>query len=1053
MKKLLGSFIIPLALFSLAVFVVASVPQKVRAQVTDVPKSIVFLNYAFLSETTNIISQAPNTSGSFTSKGTFSVKDQLALAKLLAENDTGSSLFVGLYTASFTTEHMCENKKITTGSSWNGSILTKVQKGNGGISCDTETIIQDGPDSITSYGGQSLLGSLNQLIKRSYGTSINIEEEIITKKSASSKTSLAFIGGDPNKKYVNILSISGEISEPGQVIVSGDNRYTEVDTIPLLCNKKQCVKKVVAKGNSVTDVTPKFVSEDGGSLLRYEIAKSGNPILAAKSPVINDTTAVSNNANQLAALGNLFSKQGQTIKISGQGFSLENNWVEIRDSNNNSIYQISEVPSSIGSEISFVLPGDEILPNGDYYIAASTNDSDWSNPLFFEIKNDGTPTPCYTFTRDLRLGSRDVRGSKDVENLQNFLLAKGFTIGDLTLGSSANKGYFGYATFQALKEYQKSIGVEATGYFGAITRASVNATCIPSYSSNLTIISPNGGESFALGQTIPLRWSSQTLANQPEQVLWTGLEFPSGAVCRIGSISSYANSINLSLVAGYKCPGTALTLVPGLYRTIVFLESDPDVRDTSDAYINVVSSNPKSSATITSDTQTTSSNPVISGTVSGNTGVGVVLSNSGGKVYGSGLIPVTSGKWSVTVSPALDAGKYEVTVYSSGGTKLTSGSLNVVSSAVAPFSGVINIITRLDGSALNPSNAAPCVSTLTGPSGSNTAGCARSLTNQSAGTYTLKWENGYPAGADTTKAPTITPVRFLGNRPAGENPVTFYVDFKSASTTPAPSTPTVSIISRLDGRVLAVNEIPSACAVSLSTPKGVVSGTCSRTVSSSGPGTYAARWYGSFPTGADTTKRPTVTGAQTLGTSNLVFYVDFASVQPSVVAQFISADTTVSAGTGANDDTGIFRIKYKVTANGGDVYIPSATNMAVNYIVDRAGVPVAASAISAVITNDTDWTKTSTGNFVIEEGTSETFTLTVNVQLGGTYTAGQYRTSLTGIKWGVADDSIPENTYTSLDGFKTSYVGLNFNDVIDPMRRPTLTAALVDTFKAYFFGY
>ncbi len=384
---------------------------------------------------------------------------------------------------------------------------------------------------------------------------------------------------------------------------------------------------------------------------------------------------------------------------------------------------------------------------------------------------------------------------------------------------------------------------------------------------------------------------------------------------------------------------------------------------------------------------------------------------------------------------------------------LVVGESNTVNLSIGKYPGTVNVITRLGNWPV--SSAGTCVSTLSGPNGSNTGGCVRSLTNQPAGTYTLKWNGGYPAGADTTKTPTVSPVRFLGDRPAGENPVTFYVDFKLATTTPT-TIPTISIISRLDGRALSTNEVPITCNVSLSTPKGIFPGPCSRTVTSSGVGTYAIRWSGSFPTGADTTKRPTVTSAQTLGTNNLVFYVDFAATpvaQPSIGVTFVSADTSILSGSGANDDTGIFRIKYKVTAVGGDAYISSTTASAVNYIVDRAGVPVAASAISASITNDTDWTMTPKVNFLIKDGDSETFTLTVSVQLGGTYTAGMYRTSLTGIKWGTADDMIPEYTYTNLDGFKTSYVGLNLEDIQNPANKSAFTASLLDALKTYVFGF
>jgi len=86
------------------------------------------------------------------------------------------------------------------------------------------------------------------------------------------------------------------------------------------------------------------------------------------------------------------------------------------------------------------------------------------------------------------------------------------------------------------------------------------------------------------------------------------------------------------------------------------------------------------SATITSGGQTTSLTPTISGTASGVSQVGIVLSNSGGKVYGSGLVSVVNGSWSVTVSPALVVGQYMMYVYDANNNQLVSGNLNVTSS-------------------------------------------------------------------------------------------------------------------------------------------------------------------------------------------------------------------------------------------------------------------------------------------------------------------------------------------------------------------------------------
>jgi len=80
----------------------------------------------------------------------------------------------------------------------------------------------------------------------------------------------------------------------------------------------------------------------------------------------------------------------------------------------------------------------------------------------------------YTFIRDLDVGST----SNDVMELQKFLNANGYTLASTGAGSPGNEtSYFGPATRSALAKYQAANDISpAVGYFGPLTRASVNAT-------------------------------------------------------------------------------------------------------------------------------------------------------------------------------------------------------------------------------------------------------------------------------------------------------------------------------------------------------------------------------------------------------------------------------------------------------------------------------------------------------------------------------------------------------------------------------------------------
>lgn len=184
---------------------------------------------------------------------------------------------------------------------------------------------------------------------------------------------------------------------------------------------------------------------------------------------------------------------------------------------------------------------------------------------------------------------------------------------------------------------------------------------------------------------------------------------------------------------------------------------------------------------------------------------------------------------------------------------------------------------------------------------------------------------------------------------------------------------------------------------------------------------------------------PSVAGVIRLGIGGLNFdapgaYVDglplygsnievLESALPQVT--FVSAETDATTGTSANDDVGMFTIKYKVTAVGGNVYIASTTASHI-YRVDRNGAPVVSSALSAAVVNNTDSTLTAKGNYVIEEGESDTFTLYISAPLPAIGTSGQYRAALVGIKWDSVDTAVPAKILTSgFESFVTDYKVLN----------------------------
>jgi len=85
-----------------------------------------------------------------------------------------------------------------------------------------------------------------------------------------------------------------------------------------------------------------------------------------------------------------------------------------------------------------------------------------------ESLQGSTGGSCASFTMDLTMGASGA----EVTALQNFLIGEGHAI------AAGATGYFGAQTQAALAAYQSANGISpAAGYFGPITRAKVNAEC------------------------------------------------------------------------------------------------------------------------------------------------------------------------------------------------------------------------------------------------------------------------------------------------------------------------------------------------------------------------------------------------------------------------------------------------------------------------------------------------------------------------------------------------------------------------------------------------
>lgn len=267
----------------------------------------------------------------------------------------------------------------------------------------------------------------------------------------------------------------------------------------------------------------------------------------------------------------------------------------------------------------------------------------------------------------------------------------------------------------------------------------------------------------AVAPNIPtvLTWSSTGATNAQWVSDTSGKDNippPSGTPATSGSMS-FTPSITVS-------QGT--TQIPSVTLQV----SGPGGSSTCTTYISVVASE-QAAFDNTVFTQGSTPTPTISGTASGVSQVGVVLSNSGGKAYGSGSIPVVNGHWSVTVSPALATGSYFINVYDANNNGLVNGGyLNVVNSVPAPTC------------TLTPSSSTPS-SYTTGYDYSVKPNSSVTLTWTSQNANYSVWDSGDkgdPSGSLTFNNLTAVTnnyrLTFYGNGGSTTCTAAVYVDYK-----------------------------------------------------------------------------------------------------------------------------------------------------------------------------------------------------------------------------------------------------------------------------------
>lgn len=263
----------------------------------------------------------------------------------------------------------------------------------------------------------------------------------------------------------------------------------------------------------------------------------------------------------------------------------------------------------------------------------------------------------------LRFGSRDANTNYEVTALQDFLISKEFLTGQTT-------GYFGRLTVNAVKAYQKSVGVSPTGNVGSLTRAVIfedsckGTSSAPEGTGGINIgTSPSspgvvmatiddnsgvsdGGDLVVFGQTSGLSAIGIVIAGPSGDKVYA-----SGPITV--SNNQYKKVISRNDVV--VNPGQYLVYVTDYYKNVKLTSK----------YLTLGSSK-SIKATIDGNSGQSEGGVTIFGEASGVSVIGITIGGpSGDKVYGSGPITVSNNQYKKVIPKSdivVNPGQYLVYV-------------------------------------------------------------------------------------------------------------------------------------------------------------------------------------------------------------------------------------------------------------------------------------------------------------------------------------------------------------------------------------------------------
>lgn len=300
--------------------------------------------------------------------------------------------------------------------------------------------------------------------------------------------------------------------------------------------------------------------------------------------------------------------------------------------------------------------GIDFTPGG-YGTAASPTSTSAASPL------------CVVLTQNLGPGMQDASSTSsygDIARLQAFLAQTPSVYPEGIINGS-----YGPATQRAVQRWQKLHGVitfgspSTTGYgaVGARTRALMAQGCA-------------GAPKLPTGLPALVAYA---ISDNGTKVSYTNM--PSGAKFVFMSVTSGARFDPKDAVTVYDDHGSVdmtfnSNMLFGSYVVRALSSDENKVYAQGNVFFGGKHINNYAAAIDPASLTENLPQPTISGSANVSS-VGIAIYTNGSKVYGSGSLPVTNGRWSVTVTPALGPGSYQVWVYSPENVLLTTGTLNI----------------------------------------------------------------------------------------------------------------------------------------------------------------------------------------------------------------------------------------------------------------------------------------------------------------------------------------------------------------------------------------